>query len=103
VADHREREDGRSAGSTGQNGRARSGSWTCRCCPRPGAAGSALTSCRTFSRSRGARKAVSIHVEKNNPAWRLYARLGFKVVEHKGVYDLMEWRPAPGDQKKIAS
>ena len=48
-------------------------------------------------------KAVSIHVEKNNPAWRLYARLGFEVVEYKGVYDLMEWRPAQGDQQKIAS
>ncbi|BCM17437.1 GNAT family N-acetyltransferase [Mesorhizobium sp. J8] len=34
-------------------------------------------------------KAVSIHVEKNNPAYRLYLRLGFEVVEDKGVYDLM--------------
>ena len=38
--------------------------------------------------SRG--KKVSIHVEKNNPARGLYGRLGFTVVEDKGVYDLME-------------
>ncbi len=37
-------------------------------------------------------KAVSIHVEKFNPARRLYDRLGFVTVEDKGVYDLMEWR-----------
>lgn len=37
-------------------------------------------------------KAVSIHVEKNNPAMRLYLRLGFVVRQDKGVYDLMEWR-----------
>lgn len=37
-------------------------------------------------------KAVSIHVEKFNPAIRLYRRLGFRTVEDKGVYDLMEWR-----------
>jgi ribosomal protein S18 acetylase RimI-like enzyme len=37
---------------------------------------------------------VSIHVEKFNPARRLYERLGFEAVEDKGVYDLMEWHPA---------
>ncbi|HEY0567915.1 MAG TPA: GNAT family N-acetyltransferase, partial [Xanthobacteraceae bacterium] len=36
-------------------------------------------------------KAVSIHVEKFNPATRLYRRLGFKTAEDKGVYDLMRW------------
>jgi ribosomal protein S18 acetylase RimI-like enzyme len=34
-------------------------------------------------------KSASIHVEKNNPARRLYLRLGFTVAEDKGVYDLM--------------
>ena len=38
-------------------------------------------------------KAVSIHVEKNNPAMHLYKRLGFTATEDKGVYDLMIWRP----------
>jgi ribosomal protein S18 acetylase RimI-like enzyme len=40
-------------------------------------------------------KDVSIHVEKYNPAMRLYRRLGFAVEEDKGVYDLMRWSP-PG-------
>ncbi len=35
-------------------------------------------------------KGVSIHVEKFNPARRLYLRLGFTVAEDKGVYELME-------------
>jgi ribosomal protein S18 acetylase RimI-like enzyme len=39
-------------------------------------------------------KAVSIHVEKNNPARRLYERLGFVVAGEQGVYDRLEWRPA---------
>jgi ribosomal protein S18 acetylase RimI-like enzyme len=42
--------------------------------------------------SRSRRK-VSIHVEAFNPALRLYRRLGFDVVDDKGVYLLMEWHP----------
>ena len=38
---------------------------------------------------------VSIHVEKTNPAMKLYRRLGFVTIEDKGVYDLLEWAP-PG-------
>ncbi len=33
---------------------------------------------------------VTIHVERNNPALRLYERLGFSVIEDKGVYLLLE-------------
>ena len=33
---------------------------------------------------------LSIHVELNNPARRLYERLGFAPVEERGVYVLME-------------
>lgn len=47
-------------------------------------------------------KAMSIHVEKYNPAMRLYRRLGFTTEEDKGVYDLMRWRAAPAPQVKIA-
>jgi RimJ/RimL family protein N-acetyltransferase len=36
---------------------------------------------------------VSIHVECFNPARRLYERLGFRPVEDKGVYLLLEWQP----------
>ena len=43
----------------------------------------------------GRGKAVTVHVEKFNPARRLYERIGFVATEDKGVYDLMEWRPAP--------
>lgn len=35
--------------------------------------------------------AVGIHVEKTNSAMSLYRRLGFEVVEDKGVYDLLVW------------
>ena len=40
-------------------------------------------------------KALSIHVEENNPAKNLYHRLGFKEQGEKvnGVYQLMVWRP----------
>ena len=37
-------------------------------------------------------KSLSIHVEKFNPALRLYERLGFRPKEDKNVYLLMEWR-----------
>ena len=37
-------------------------------------------------------KSLSIHVERFNPALRLYERLGFRMIEDKGVYLLMEWR-----------
>jgi ribosomal protein S18 acetylase RimI-like enzyme len=40
-------------------------------------------------------KAISIHVEKFNPAMRLYRRLGFATEEDKGVYDLMRWAVTP--------
>jgi GNAT superfamily N-acetyltransferase len=37
----------------------------------------------------GRGKAVSIHVEKFNPARRLYDRLGFEIAKDLGVYDFM--------------
>jgi GNAT superfamily N-acetyltransferase len=36
---------------------------------------------------------VSIHVERFNPALRLYERLGFRQIDDHGVYVLMSWRP----------
>jgi ribosomal protein S18 acetylase RimI-like enzyme len=38
---------------------------------------------------------VTIHVERFNPALRLYERLGFRLLQDKGVYYLMEWSPKP--------
>jgi ribosomal protein S18 acetylase RimI-like enzyme len=48
-------------------------------------------------------KAVSIHVEKFNPAMRLYQRLGFEKIEDRGVYDLMQSKAPAGAQPKMAS
>ena len=41
--------------------------------------------------AKSAGKKLSIHVERLNPALRLYERLGFRQVEDKGVYLLLEW------------
>ncbi len=46
-----------------------------------------------LDQARAAGKGVSIHVERNNPAMRLYVRLGFVKIDEHGVYDLMDWRP----------
>ncbi|PYI94237.1 MAG: GNAT family N-acetyltransferase [Verrucomicrobia bacterium] len=42
--------------------------------------------------ARSAGKSLTIHVERFNRALQLYQRLGFKQIEDKGVYLLMEWR-----------
>lgn len=39
-------------------------------------------------------RSLSIHVERFNPALRLYERLGFRMTEDKGVYFLLEWKAA---------
>jgi ribosomal protein S18 acetylase RimI-like enzyme len=39
-------------------------------------------------------KSVTIHVERMNPALRLYERLGFSVAEDKGIYLFLERPPA---------
>jgi ribosomal protein S18 acetylase RimI-like enzyme len=36
-------------------------------------------------------KPVRIHVAHQNPALRLYQRLGFRICEDKGLHYLMEW------------
>lgn len=40
---------------------------------------------------------LRIHVESNNPAMRLYTRLGFRKIETNGVYWLMEWQAAAAE------
>jgi ribosomal protein S18 acetylase RimI-like enzyme len=37
---------------------------------------------------------VTLHVERHNPALRLYERLDFRQLADEGVYLLMEWRAA---------
>lgn len=44
--------------------------------------------------SVAARKPIRLHVEKFNPALRLYQRFGFISIEDRGVYWLMEWAPS---------
>jgi ribosomal protein S18 acetylase RimI-like enzyme len=46
-----------------------------------------------ISESEESGKPLSIHVERFNPALRLYERLGFRKVADKGVYFLMERSP----------
>jgi GNAT superfamily N-acetyltransferase len=38
-------------------------------------------------------KPLRIHVERFNPALRLYARLGFRMIADRGVYLFLEWAP----------
>ena len=44
--------------------------------------------------ARATGKGVAIHVERFNPALRLYQRLGFQPAGENGVYYLMRWSPA---------
>lgn len=46
-----------------------------------------------MAEAEAAGKPLTIHVERFNPALRLYERLNFRQIEDKGVYHLMEWRP----------
>ena len=48
---------------------------------------------------RGRGVPLTIHVERFNPALRLYERLGFEAIEDKGVYLFLEWT-ALGKRKK---
>ena len=36
-------------------------------------------------------RSITLHVEPNNPAQRLYARLGFRLIEDRGVYHFLGW------------
>jgi len=56
-----------------------------------GFGGAFLTAVQEEARAEG--KKVSIHVEQENPAKRLYARLGFRDISQTGPYWLMEWEP----------
>jgi ribosomal protein S18 acetylase RimI-like enzyme len=54
---------------------------------------------RLLDEAAAAGKPVRIHVERFNPALRLYERLGFRSTGDDGVYFLMEWTaPEPGNR-----
>ena len=50
-----------------------------------------------------AQKPIRLHVEKFNPALRLYQRFGFVSVEDRGVYWLMEWTHTRGRQPRASA
>jgi ribosomal protein S18 acetylase RimI-like enzyme len=50
---------------------------------------------RVQAEAAAAGKPVRMHVERYNPAQRLYSRLGFKQIADEGVYLLLEWQPTP--------
>jgi ribosomal protein S18 acetylase RimI-like enzyme len=53
---------------------------------------------QSLDEAGGAGKRLSVHVERENGAVRLYERLGFRPVgEHGAVYLRMEWDPASRD------
>jgi GNAT superfamily N-acetyltransferase len=54
-----------------------------------GVGGRLLEDILAEARDRGLE--VRIHVERTNPARRLYDRLGFRLVEEGEVYDLLSW------------
>lgn len=51
-----------------------------------------------MARGEAAGLPVRVHVERFNPALRLYERLGFRLIEDKGVYLFLEYRPAGAGQ-----
>jgi ribosomal protein S18 acetylase RimI-like enzyme len=48
-----------------------------------------------LAEARAAAKPVQMHVERFNPAQRLYDRLGFVRIADHGVYLQLEWKPDP--------
>lgn len=50
-----------------------------------------------MAEAEAAGKPLTIHVEKYNPAMKLYLRLGFRSIADRGPYDLMEWRPGSAE------
>jgi len=44
------------------------------------------------SETAAAGKPLRIHVERFNPALRLYQRLGFRQIDDRGEYLFMEWK-----------
>lgn len=45
--------------------------------------------------ARSCSRPLRIHVERYNRALRLYERLGFRVIEDRGVHLFLEWRDSP--------
>jgi ribosomal protein S18 acetylase RimI-like enzyme len=48
---------------------------------------------RLMTEAAATGKPVRFHVQHNNPAVRLYSRLGFRMIGDTGVHALLEWLP----------
>lgn len=55
-----------------------------------------------LTEAAGAGKPVRLHVERSNPALRLYQRLDFATIGDQGVHFLMEWTPRPATRAPSA-
>jgi len=55
--------------------------------------GSALL-CELMDEARATNRELTLHVEPDNPAQRFYQRLGFCLIEHRGVYEFLGWKPS---------
>jgi ribosomal protein S18 acetylase RimI-like enzyme len=42
---------------------------------------------------------VTLHVESNNPAKSLYRRLGFRLIEERGIYEFLAWDKPMQDEQ----
>ena len=49
-----------------------------------------------MAEARRSDSSITLHVEPDNPAQRLYRRLGFRLLEQRGVYDFLGWDPLAG-------
>ena len=54
--------------------------------------GSALLD-ELMDEARRSESCITLHAEPENPAQRLYQRRGFRLIEHRGVYDFLGWEP----------
>ena len=52
-----------------------------------------------MNEAHGGKVPVRLHVEKSNPALRLYARHGFRTIAEEGHHLELEWRPATGPRE----
>jgi len=55
---------------------------------------------RLLEETAAAGRTVGLHVERDNPARRLYRRLGFRVIHDKDIYLEMEWRPDAPEERR---
>ena len=59
---------------------------------RGGGLGTALVE-ELMAEARATGASITLHVEPDNPAQRLYRRLGFTLIEERGVHHFLGWSP----------